>query len=1257
MLHLLGNAISSFDKRLSMFTIHHTYHCQTKQTFNETQLNDIFKIVQAQSELSLTTRFLLVIPRIGTISPWSSKATDILHHCGYSQIERIEQGRLYQWQADQLDIEAIKPFIHDRMTETVIDDLSAVEQCFQHHPAQTFQTIALDQLAQANQALGLALNDDEIDYLMTHYQALNRDPSDVELMMFAQANSEHCRHKIFNASWTIDGEDQSESLFDMIKYTHQQQPYGTLVAYHDNSAVFAGQLGQRFVVDANTGQYQFVEEPIHSLCKVETHNHPTAIAPFPGAATGSGGEIRDEAATGRGAKPKAGLCGFAVSNLRIPDYTHAWEQHPGQSAHQASALQIMLEGPIGAASFNNEFGRPNIAGFFRTYEQAINDAAGDKSWRGYHKPIMIAGGLGNIRDQHVEKKPLPAAALVIVLGGPAMQIGLGGGAASSMSSGQSHLELDFASVQRSNPEMQRRAQQVIDSCWQLGDDNPILSIHDVGAGGLSNAVPEIIDASERGGQFELRLIPCAESGMSPLAIWCNESQERYVLAIGANDLPLLQHLAQRERCPLAVLGEATTQAQLTVHDNEFNNHPIDIPMSVLLGKPPKTHKNVQHSAVKQAAIDTSSLNLSDIADAVLQCPAVASKQFLITIGDRSVGGLVARDQCVGPWQIPVADVAVMNADFTGYSGEAMAMGERTPTALVNAAASARMAVAEAITNIAAANISSINDIKLSANWMAACGYPGEDANLFDAVKAVGKEFCPALGISIPVGKDSLSMRSVWQENGSEQSMTAPLSLIVSAFAPVLDTQRTLTPQCVTDQGETVLLLIDVAQGKQRLAASALAQVTNQCGDEVADCDDPSVLKQFFHCIQTLNQQQLLLAYHDRSDGGLFASLCEMAFASHCGLDVQLDALGDDPFASLFNEELGAVVQVKQDKLADVLHYCQQFGLADMTHSIAYLRSDQQIIFQLKQQTILQQSRQYWQQCWSKTSYQLQRLRDNPELADQEFATICDDDPGLRASLTFSIDSPVMINTQRPKVAILREQGVNGQTEMAAAFHLAGFTAVDVHMSDIIAGRIDLSSFQGLAACGGFSYGDVLGAGRGWANSILHHEATQTQFLQFFQRQDTFTLGVCNGCQMLSHLQSLIPGANWPTFIGNTSRQFEARLSLVEVMPSASIFLSDMAGSVVPVVVSHGEGKTDGEQTEQACLRYVDHHHQVTQRYPYNPNGSQGGLTGFCSEDGRVTIMMPHPERVFRSIQCSSADSEWGEYSPWINLFINARKQC
>jgi len=1202
----------------------------------------------------------LVVPRSGTISPWSSKASDIARICGLDKVIRIERGIAYRIDADKPN--AADPFIHDRMTEEVVAT-TEVGYLFEVQAAGPLGQV--DLLGQgtlalqiANMDLGLALTSDEISYLEDAYTELNRNPTDVELMMFAQANSEHCRHKTFRASWTIDDEEKDHSLMDMIQNTYAKtNGEGVLSAYEDNAAVISGHPSSRFYPDPRDREYKEYQEDVHILIKVETHNHPTAIAPFPGAATGSGGEIRDEGAVGRGGKPKAGLSGYTVSNLNIPGSKQPWEMDASKPDRISSALDIMIKAPIGGAAFNNEFGRPNITGYFRTFEQEV-----DGEIRGYHKPIMIAGGLGNIRAEHVQKDRIEVGAALIVLGGPAMLIGLGGGAASSMASGESTADLDFASVQRGNPELQHRCQEVIDQCWQLGDENPIQFIHDVGAGGLSNALPELVKDGGVGGSFELRKIPNAEPGMTPREIWCNEAQERYVLAVPVKDVERFARICERERCPYAIVGEAKEGDQLEVSDSMLGGSPVDIPLSVLFGKPPKLHKSVSRESVKTKPLQ-SGINLDEALLRVLSHPTVASKKFLITIGDRSVGGLVARDQMVGPWQTPVADVSVTASGFSGYTGEAMAMGERTPLAILSSAASARMAIGEAITNIAAARVERIEDICLSANWMAAIGASGEDAALFDAVEAVGMELCPALGITIPVGKDSLSMQTRWQEDGDFRTVTSPVSLIVSAFAPVSDIRETVTPELRPLPDETVILLLDLAEGKQRLGGSILVQTYSTMGTEAPDLENPELLKKLFQFLQKNRDE--VLAYHDRSDGGLITTLLEMAFAARIGLDIVVPS-GNEPIDFLFNEELGVAIQVRTRALERVMKELANHGLTGQ--EIARVRLDQAISIKQGKKELILSSRKELEIHWARSSFQIQALRDNPKCAQEEFITVGeDDDPGLTAEHQFDISqdiaAPMIATGIRPLVAILREQGVNSQVEMAAAFTRAGFTAVDVHMSELISGKTTLEQFKGLVACGGFSYGDVLGAGEGWAKSILYNPMVRDEFQRFFNRPETFSLGVCNGCQMLATLKELIPGTDsWPKFIRNESEQFEARLSLVRIEKTPSIFLTGMRGALLPIVVSHGEGRAtmtriamdDLESNEQIAMRFSDHFGDPTKLYPYNPNGSPGGMTAVTSKDGRVLAMMPHPERVFRSVQYSWRPDDWKEDAPWMRLFRNAR---
>ncbi len=1247
----------------------HFLELERALTLHEQAILEALLAYGPKAQVPAAAEHFWAIPRPGTISPWSSKATDILHVIGLKAVNRIERGVEYAIaSATPLkDKRELLLPLYDRMTEILLVEGEELD-LFRHPlpaPSATVPLLAEGRraLERANWELGLAFSTQEIDYLLSRFTELGRDPSDTELMMFAQANSEHCRHKIFNARWTLDGKLMELSLFDMIRKTSAASPSGILSAYRDNAAVIEGSEAPWLLRDAHH-RYRYTREPVHLLMKVETHNHPTAISPYPGAATGAGGEIRDEGATGRGAIPKAGLTGFAVSHLRIPGFLRPWEaKDPGKPNRQASALEIMLEGPIGAAAFNNEFGRPSLSGFFRTFAQEVPGSNG-LAWRGYHKPIMLAGGIGNIRACHVEKQEIPPGALIVVLGGPAMLIGLGGGAASSLASGEASEELDFASVQRANPEMQRRCQEVITQLVSLGEANPILSIHDVGAGGLSNAVPEILHGAARGGKFELRRIYSADSGLSPMQIWCNEAQERYVLAIRPEALTLLETFCQRERCPFAVIGCATGKQILRVHDRLFDNYPVDLPMGLLFDQPPKMHRVAVHLPTDAAWFEPK-IDLKEAAFRVLSFPTVASKGFLITIADRSVGGLVVRDQMVGPWQVPVADCAVTASSFLSFSGEAMALGERTPVAVLDAPASGRLAVGEALTNLAAADVR-LSEVKLSANWMAACGTPGEDAALFDTVCAV-TELCQALGLAIPVGKDSLSMRTVWRDAEGEKSCTSPVSLIVSAFAKVSDVRLTLTPELRREE-DTVLLLIDLSQGKNRLGGSVLAQVYGALAPKGSkacpDLDDPQGFKAFFATLQALRRQGSILAYHDRSDGGLWACLCEMAFAGRVGLEVDLSSLGEDPLACLFSEELGAVIQVRKAKEPEVRASWERAGLGHLVYTLGSVVLEQEIKLYHQGKLLFSASRASLQQAWAEVSFRMQTLRDDPDCASQEFAAIADDqDPGLRAKLSFDPQDAPFIATSRPRVAIIREQGVNGHVEMAAAFERAGFEAVDVHMSDILAGHLKLADFQGAAFCGGFSYGDVFGAGRGWAAAIRFNPRAREEFQAFFARPETFGLGVCNGCQMLAQLKELIQGAeHWPSFTRNLSEQFEARLALVEVLPSPSVLLADMEGSILPVAVAHGEGRAQFENDPQEALAkklvtlcYVDHYHRRTEAYPFNPNGSPLGITGLTSADGRFTIMMPHPERCFRSVQHSWHPKEWGEDGPWLKLFRNARR--
>ncbi|MCC5024248.1 MAG: phosphoribosylformylglycinamidine synthase [Candidatus Synoicihabitans palmerolidicus] len=1285
---------------------------------HQTVLEKLLTYGPARSAQNLSGLTQVVAPRPGTISPWSSKATDIAHICGLTAVTRIERVIAFTVICDNaalpkplsqlsaVQLTALRAALHDRMTQVVlnsVDDGKALSRHELPHPLSSVPILAKgrDALVSANSELGLALAADEIDYLVEAFLHLGRDPNDIELMMFAQANSEHCRHKIFNASWEIDGEAQAKSLFAMIRNTYELHSEGIRSAYKDNAAVLSGTRGGRFYVDPRSGDYAAHQEDIHILCKVETHNHPTSISPFPGAATGSGGEIRDEGATGRGSKPKAGLAGFTVSNLKIPDALQPWETDFGKPERIVSALDIMIEGPLGAAAFNNEFGRPAINGYFRSFEQAVPAASADPTappsteLRGYHKPIMLAGGLGNIKAAHVEKGAINPGDKLIVLGGPAMLIGLGGGAASSMASGSGSGDLDFASVQRQNPEMERRCQEVIDRCWALDDDNPISFIHDVGAGGISNAFPELVNDGGRGGRFELRAVPNDEPSMAPHEIWCNESQERYVMAVPVARLDTFTAICTRELCPFAVVGEATEEMNLVLTDSHFHNTPIDMPLEVLLGKPPRMHRQEFSLQRPQLPLALGTLSLADAVQRVLCHPTVADKTFLISIGDRTVTGLICRDQMVGPWQVPVADCAVTAASFDVNTGEAMSMGERTPVAVNNAAASARLAVGEALTNLAAAQIGSIGKVNLSANWMAALTVPGDAADLYAAVKAVGMELCPALGITIPVGKDSMSMSTVWQDQGKTKRVTAPTSLIVSAFAPVSDIRRSLTPQLVDDLDAT-LLLLDLGRGRNRLGCSILAQVVSQMGEAPPDVNCPIDLKGFWAIIQTLGAAQKILAYHDRSDGGLLATTVEMAFAGHLGVTLDLPASSSDasPFAPLFAEELGAVIQVRNADLPAVQTVLARYGIDACTTRIGALNTQQVYRVNQNGRTVFEKSLSDLRAHWSDVTRRISALRDNPACAEQEYQLKLDpSDPGITPVVTFPLVSPPQPSNEstnasdsRPPIAILREQGVNGEVEMAAAFDRAGFRAVDVHMTDILSGRISLADFRGLAACGGFSYGDVLGAGEGWAKSILFHAHARAEFAAFLAREDTFALGVCNGCQMLSNLKSIIPGAEaWPHFVQNQSERYEGRYVSLKIEESPSIFFAGMAGSILPIAVAHGEGyaefidrataesfSTSGQVSARFCdhkqaralapaqsaeaLAKADHDSRVgTEQYPLNPNGSPFGITALTTTTGRVTIMMPHPERVFRSRCMSWAPADWPEDSPWMKLFRNARE--
>ncbi len=1264
--------------------------------------------VHPDAASGVVTRF--VVPRLGTLSPWASKATELLRGAGLP-VQRVERGMridLAGWPAEAEAQVALAKLLHDPMTQSLLDSREAGAALFEALPRGELEVVALDALEAANTRLGLAMAQDEIDYLRERFGALGRDPHDVELMMFAQANSEHCRHKIFNASWTIDGRAMQHAgapvtLFGMIKNTHAHAPEHTLSAYSDNAAVVGGYATSRFRPDPHDQRYRAEASTDSAFCiKVETHNHPTAIAPFPGASTGAGGEIRDEGATGRGGRPKAGLSGFSVSHLRIPGLPQPWEAERSLNPRMAPALEIMLDGPLGAAAFNNEFGRPNLVGYFRSFELHEGSAPdGSRLTRAYDKPIMLAGGIGAMDRTMVAKRMLSPGDAVIVLGGPAMLIGLGGGAASSVTGGSSSEDLDFASVQRDNPEMERRAQEVIDRCVALAADNPIQSIHDVGAGGLSNAIPELLHDSGVGGVIDLHKIPNDDPSLSPIQLWCNESQERYVLGIHPSRVEEFAALCTRERCPFAVVGTATAEERLVVGYGATveNTSPaggrgrsgeaasgeggveapaINLPMDVLFGKPPKMHRDTTHPPLPRwPETDTDTLDLREAGLRVLAHPTVASKSFLITIGDRTVGGLTARDQMIGPWQIPVADCAITLAGFDGHTGEAMAIGERTPLALLDAGASARMAVGEAITNLIAAPVEALNRIKLSANWMAAAGHHGEDARLFDAVRAVGIELCPELELGIPVGKDSLSMQARWQDGSQAHQSVSPVSLIVTAFAPVVDVRQQLTPLLRRDV-ESELWLIGLGGGRQRLGGSVLAQCHPEhggkgalpaFGGDVPDLDDPQRLRSLFELVRDAREDGLLLAYHDRSDGGAFAALCEMAFASHMGLDIQLDGWGDgradDVFRTLFNEELGAIVQVPVEERATFADLVSRHGLIECAQRIARPTSANMIRVSQEDKVLAEWRWEELFEAWRSVSHALQRLRDNPESADQERdATRRFDAPPLTPLLTFDaaedVAMPFIATGARPKVAILREQGVNSQIETAVAFDRAGFDAYDVHMSDLIAGRFQLADFSGFVACGGFSFGDVLGAGRGWATSILERNALRDAFAEFFARHDTFSLGICNGCQMMAQLRDIIPGAeHWPTFQRNASEQYEARLALLEVVQSPSLFLRGMAGSRIPVAVAHGEGRAvfaNGidQSAVDIGLRYVTGDGHVAESYPANPNGSPGAIAGVTTRDGRATILMPHPERTLRRANFSWAPSHWPDASPWLRMFRNAR---
>lgn len=1274
----LNEAIDAHD--ITEINAVEVYFIEAEGPLDDTTTERAFALLSAQQHFDASNDGgFFVTPRKGTISPWSSKATDIFHNCALHAVARVERGIHFQITTNSGLVLGIEELgfallaLHDRMTEAVYDDVSDFFRHFEPAPLRRVPLMAEgpESFYKANIDWGLAMSDQEIDYLVKAYQKMERDPTDAELVMFSQVNSEHCRHKIFNADWIVDGEKSDRSLFKMIRNTHALNPEGVLVAYSDNSGVLEGFPGDWWEVDQHDGSFAYKKtaSQLDILCKVETHNHPTAISPFPGAATGVGGEIRDEGATGIGGRPKAGLSAFMVSNLEVPGYPQPWEkslaEHPKR---MATPMEIMIEGPIGGASFGNEFGRPQLCGMFRTLQLEHNG-----QHRGYHKPIMAAGGMGNLKREHVAKKDIPPTALIIQLGGPSMKIGLGGGAASSIGAGSQSEALDFDSVQRGNPEMERRCQQVIDGCIALGSDNPMLSIHDIGAGGLSNGLPELVEAT--GGRFHLRNVHNEDSSMSPMEIWCNESQERYVMGVMPDRIDAFKTLCERERCPFAIVGEATDDGQLVLEDSHFENNPIDMEMGVLLGKTPKMLKDVTRLVEDHAELDVSEIQLPEAIDRVLRFPAVANKTFLITIADRTITGMVTRDQMVGPWQTPVADVAVTSTTMDSTTGESMAIGERTPLAILDAPASGRIAIGECLTNIAASNVGKISNIKLSANWMVAAGEAGEDANLYDTVKAVGMELCPALGICIPVGKDSMSMRTSWQDSkGQAHKQVSPLSLMVTGFSSVEDVRNTVTPDLKSDN--SALLLLDLGAGKNRLGGSALAQVYNQIGKTTPDLDNPEQFVAFFNAIQELLTEKQILSYHDRGDGGLLATIAEMAFAGRKGVRLVLDKLGNDPLATLFAEELGAVIEIDKTQLATVTAILAKHGISQIAHLIGGTASEQTLTIEFNEDLLYRESITTLNRAWSELTYQMQAKRDNPACAKEEFDALLENNRGILIKPTFDLGEVDALNTKnvnlktsevRPKMAIFREQGINGQNEMGFAFDRAGFQAVDVHMTDLLAGRVDLKNFAGLVACGGFSYGDVLGAGSGWAKSVLYNAELKDMFQAFFERDDSFTLGICNGCQMISQLKEIIPGAeHWPQFKRNRSEQFEARYANVEILESPSIFFKGMEGSLLPIPVAHGEGRADFNTTGdfEQCLtgnlisaRYIDFNGEPTESYPANPNGSPAGATAFSSTDGRATIMMPHPERLFRAVQMSyrTPGTFEGEAGPWLKMFQNAKQ--
>ncbi|BAF61489.1 phosphoribosylformylglycinamidine synthase [Candidatus Vesicomyidisocius calyptogenae] len=1243
---------------VNLIGIEYIHFADCENTLSSSKLLTLEKLLSYEAHIKINNSVqIIIIPRLGTISPWSSKVSNILHLCGLEKIRRIERGIIYHFDKISDNKADILAIIMDKMTESELDSIDNMYLIFNKLKAKSLSSIDIlnggkSALERSNIELNLSLSDSEISYLNENFTHLKRNPNDIELMMFTQINSEHCRHKIFNADWIIDDIAQEKSLFSMIRNTYHQNPKGLLSVYSDNSAVMEGYQGERFYANENN-EYVSTQEHRAILMKVETHNHPTAIAPYQGAATGSGGEIRDEGSTGQGSKPKVGLCGFSVSNLKIKNAKQPWEIEHGKPNQIQSALDIILEAPIGVASFNNEFGRPNILGYFRTFEQQMPN--GDI--RGYHKPIMLAGGLGHIQRRHIKKGNIPVGSKIIVLGGPSMLIGLGGSVASSIKSDKQNEDLNFASVQRANPEMQRRAQEVIDQCTNLEENNPIISIHDIGAGGLSNGLPELINDSSRGGKFQLRAIPNDDNQMSPLEIWCNESQERYVLAISEKNLNVFTDICKRERSPFAVLGETTKEQILVLNDKLFNNIPINIPMTVLLGNPPKTSINAKSSTNILNILDTSNIKLDDAITRIVQLPSVASKNFLITIGDRSVTGMVARDQFIGPWQVPVSDCAISIADYVGFNGEIMSLGERAPLALCDARCAARMTIGEALTNMLGGYVEDIQHINLSANWMSASGHENEDVKLFQAVKAVGMELCPKLGLTIPVGKDSMNMKSTWKDNDINKSVTAPLSLIITAFSKTSDVRLQLTPLLENTQ-ESELLLIDLGFGQNRMGGSCIAQVYNQIGNIAPNLDKETTFKKFFTVINQFNKNGLISAYHDRSDGGVIVTLLEIAFASHCGLDINFNG----EIEELFNEELGCVIQVKNKNKQTVMKALDKIGLSNFTRTIALINNTDMIKISSNDNLIYNKPRAELQELWSSTSYKIAKLRDNPNCAKEEFSSISERTSGIKIDLNFninkSISAPYIKIPTKPKIAILREQGIHGQIEMGVAFTKAQFSAIDVHMNDILSGKVSLVDFKGLVACGGFSYGDVLGAGRGWAGSILYNERAKDEFEAFFNRNDSFALGVCNGCQMMSNLTQIIPDSeHFPTFKRNTSEQFEARFSSVQIKPSNSIFFKEMEGSIIPISIAHGEGRASFAlqmNKNYSIMQYVDHDGKPTQNYPHNPNGSDFATAGVTNKSGQVTIMMPHPERVIRSVQNSYHPKYWRERGPWIRMFENAR---